>query len=195
MNRVFSWPVGQGRFSLPVRYSLLYALAAIAGGASVGFLLACVVLAATSIPLALVRPAAASIAFVALAFQVTGRMGLFPERRAQVPRAWLRHHPSWFAVGFGAMIGFGALTWIRHAIAYAVVAALVVRGDPLLAIGAGGVFGAFRGLGPLVNRVLREERAAVGFERWVRASAFQQSRLVLATMGAVLLIQLMTFGG
>jgi hypothetical protein len=190
MNRVFAWPVGQGQFILPLRYSVLYAAAAAFGGLLVGTVVAGLVAAMALLPQGVVGPGAALLCFAAATLELTGQVGPLPERRRQVPDRWLQLAPVRYALGFGAMLGFGALTYLTHAVVYAVLAVLVVLGDPALAVMAGTSYGLARGLGPLLARLFaRSPASAARYEARISSNGFAvRSRVVLAALGALLLV-------
>lgn len=191
MNRVFSWPVGRGRFNLPIRYAVEYAAAAAVGGLVIGLILASIAFGAVHLPRVPVVSAGALLAFIAVVFQVVGHMGFLPERRVQVPRAWLKREPAWFALRFGLVIGFGALTYVSNALAYGVVAAIAVRGDVMIALLSGVVFGLVRGLGPLVNRLFATPESAASAERILSGQGFAlTSRVGLTLVGATIVFQI-----
>ena len=194
MNRVFAWPVGTGTYSLPLKYSLLFAASATAGGAAMGSILAALTHVLKVIPASTRTTTAALLIFIAICLQLLGRMGFFPQRHAQVPQEWLERGPRWFSVTFGLMLGFGGLTWLYHAISYAVLAAVFVRGEPILALLVGLAFGAVRGLGPLANRVaFRTVESAAAFEGYLWGLRFRlQSRIVLSILGCALLVGTMS---
>jgi hypothetical protein len=197
MNRVFAWPVGRGQFVLPLRYSVLYAAAATIGGLLAGTVVAGLVAALAVLPRGAVGSGAALLCFTAVAFQLTGQLGPLPERRRQVPDRWLQLAPSRYAVGFGAMLGFGALTHLTHAVVYCVLAVLVAQGDPALAVIVGVTYGLARGLGPLLARaLLRTPARAARFEAYIAGDGFAvQSRVMLAALGALLLVAVLQAGG
>ena len=156
MTEVFTWPVGRaveseygGRTTgTPLRYVLTYVVFATAGGALTGFALAAVgssVWALGAVPAWLVLFTAALLALTAIVLELQGRISPLPQRRAQVPRRWLAwRHQSLTAAAFGIVIGSGALTYLRHATAYALVALLLLM--PSSADGAlvGGLYGLVR---------------------------------------------------
>jgi hypothetical protein len=196
MNHVFAWPVGQGQgHPKRLRYALAYAAAATAGGMALGAVLAAGVTLVNLLPSAAVWPIAAAVAFLAVCLQFTGRMGILPERRVQVPSHWLTRSPWWYSLAFGGTLGFGLLTFLHHAAWYAVIAAVLARGSPELALVAGLAFGATRGLGPLVSRVLaRTPEAAATSMRVLAGARFKvTSRLVLASAGALLVLNTVTY--
>jgi hypothetical protein len=197
MNRVFAWPVGRGQFVLPLRYSALYAAAATFGGLLIGTVVAGLVAALAPLPRSAVGPAAALLCFAATTLQLTGQLGPLPERPRQVPDRWLQLPPNRYAVGFGVMLGFGALTHLTHAVVYGVLAVLVVKGDPALAVAAGVTYGLARGLGPLLARgLVRTPARAARYEAYMAGDRFAlQSRVVLAALGALLLVTMLQQGG
>ncbi len=196
MNHVFAWPVGQGQgHPKRLRYALAYAAAATAGGMALGAVLAAGVTLVNLLPSAAVWPIAAAIAFLAVCLQITGRMGILPERRVQVPSHWLTRSPWWYSLAFGGTLGFGLLTFLHHAAWYAVIAATLARGSPELALLVGLVFGTTRGLGPLANRVLaRTPEAAAASMRVLGGTRFKvASRMSLAGAGALLVLNMVTY--
>lgn len=193
MNQVFAWPVGQDRrFSSDLRYALLYNFAAILGGASLGAALVVGGLLLRQIPRSILLPIATIVAFAAVCLQLTGKMGWFPERKAQVPSEWLQLSPTRYSVAFGGMLGFAVLTFLHHAVWYALFAALVVRGDALLAIATGTVFGLVRGAVPIILRVVvRAPSDAEARRRFLASSRFGLVlRLALVAAGAALVIDI-----
>lgn len=188
MNRVFAWPVGQDQgFSSRLRHALLYSLATVVGGASLGAVFALATFVLRMIPEAALMPAAAAIAFVATGLQVTGKMGWFPERKAQVPSSWLLLNPILYSLAFGSMLGFAALTFLHHAVWYSLFAGIVVVGDPVLAILAGALFGLVRGSVPVVARlVLRSPSEAEAAHRFLAGPRFGLTvRLALVASGVL----------
>ncbi|MCA1833312.1 MAG: hypothetical protein ABR548_03925 [Actinomycetota bacterium] len=195
MNRVFSWPVGQGNFTLPARYSIVFGISSTVGGIVLGALLAGVVSASRFLPRELVLIAAAVVAFLAVGLQLMGQMAFLPERRRQVPSEWLQRSPLWYSAAFGFVIGFAALTWIYHAIAYGILAALVARGDPRLAFWTGVTLGAVRGALPFVHRRLSSGVAA-RLETYLASPRFEiHSRLSLGILATTLLVQIVISTG
>jgi hypothetical protein len=94
-----------------------------------------------------------SLAAVAIALSATaatlewrGRVRPLPERRKQVPRIWLHwRRRTLTAAVFGLMLGCGALTHLRHATVYVLVAAVVVSPSVGASIVVGAVYGLCRG--------------------------------------------------
>lgn len=197
MNHVFAWPVGQGGgFSSRMRHAVFYSLAALAGGASLGAFVAIVTLGLRTIPTSILLPGATTIAFMAACLQVTGKMGWFPERKAQVPDTWLLLNPMTYSLAFGGMLGLGVLTFLHHAVWYSLFAAIVVQGDPSLAIVAGTLFGLVRGSVPLVSRlILRSPSEAEAARRLLAGHRFGLLvRLVLVAAGFLLVLGIASQG-
>jgi hypothetical protein len=167
MNRVFAWPVGQGSSvtMAPQRFSLAYAAGAAIGGCLIG---SCLGLVSAGVGPLSTEPQSILLllASTSVLFEVSGRMGFFPERRAQVPRSWILKPGIWTAFRYGLMIGSGALTYLHHAAAYAVVLVLVAVGSPMTLLFAGLTFGTVRGLVPVAQRLLvHREEVACEIER------------------------------
>lgn len=189
MNRVFAWPVGQGQFSLPLRYSALYAVGSAAGGAALGVGLAGAILLANTLPLQAVRIPISLVAFSAVGLELTGRMGFLPQRSKQVPREWLVRTPTWYSLAFGVSLGSAVITHLYHAVAYGILAALIASGRPALGLGVGIAFGVTRGLEPILFRLfVSTESRAAALERAILNSSFQiATRLALFSLGVILL--------
>jgi hypothetical protein len=191
MNRVFAWPVGQDQgFSSPIAHAILYSVAATAGGAILGTAVAIATVALRAVPGGILVPAAAILAFMGACLQVTGRMGWFPQRRAQVPGSWLLLSPIRYALAFGGILGFAALTFLHHAVWYSWFAAIVAQRDPQLGVLAGALFGVTRGLVPVVVRVfLRSPSKAEAGHRFLAGQRFGLlARWALVAAGVLLTV-------
>jgi hypothetical protein len=192
MNRVFAWPVGQGegrRTGLSV--VLVFALSATVGGLLLGAVIGLVSVLFSGVPRPwLITPVV--LLFFATLFQIVGRMGPFPERRRQVPTSWLQAPPWITAAGFGVLLGSGAFTWLHHATAYSVIAALLWLDRPDVALICGLIFGVTRGLVPLLFRLTVSQRLqAVRLQSlFAGNAAMLLSRLVLAATSGILLVLL-----
>jgi hypothetical protein len=189
MNRVFAWPVGQGQFSLPARYSAVYAIGSITGGAALGAGLAGMTLVTNMLPSPAVRVFVSLLAFAAVSLELTGRMGFLPQRSKQVPREWLVRAPSWYSFAFGLSLGSAVITHLYHAVAYGILAALLASGHPALGLWVGIAFGIARGIVPLLFRVFAtSESRAASVERAILRPGFElASRLTLFALGVMLL--------
>lgn len=194
MNQVFAWPVGQEGSRPKLRYPLAFLLASVSGGGGLGFLLAGV--SEMTKPMAGPAPRAivSLIAFCALLLEILGHMGFFPQRRRQVPRRWLAWGSGRSAVAFGLTLGFGVLTPINHAAAFLLLAAIALRGSPLLGLVVGLVFGLVRGAVPLTHRLLVSDMdLAARLQSLLGSRRFEFAvRTSLASLGVVLLIDMVS---
>jgi hypothetical protein len=125
-----------------------YALASTVGGAFTGLLLGQLGSIGSSAGIdPVVRGFAVAVAAVAIVCEVRGSVRPLPERSSQVPRRWLLwRRPALTAAAFGLVIGSGALTRLKHAIAYALAAIVVIAPTIPLAVGIGAIYGLCRGM-------------------------------------------------
>jgi hypothetical protein len=194
MNRVFAWPVGREEEGRRTGLSvvLVFALSATVGGLLLGAVIGLVSVLFSGVPRPWLVTPIVLLVFLATLFQIAGRMGPFPERRRQVPTPWLQAPPWITAAGFGILLGSGTFTWLHNAAAYSVIAALLWLGRLDVALICGLIFGATRGLVPLLFRLtVSQERQAVRLQSFFAGkAAVLLSRLVLATTSGILLVLL-----
>jgi hypothetical protein len=206
MNDVFTWPVGRDEHfdggargsAAPVSPVLAYAVATTVAGGSVGLLLGLV--GAASLRLGGVDAHNVLIVLVvvssliAVLSELGGSATLLPSRQAQVPRRWL----AWrsreaTAIGFGLLIGSGALTPIRFASAYVLAGVVVLAPSPILAIAIGGAYGGARGSALLVtwlaDRTLHRRIA------WDALAADPRLNTAVALMAVACLTLVLVLGG
>lgn len=155
MAMVLTWPVGRAadddrrtHGAAPAGPVLGYLLGCIAGGTLTGALLGAVGAAAAALPAGADAQLvlAALLTAIAVVAEARGRVAPLPERRDQVPREWLTWASrSRTALAFGLLIGSGAVTYLKHAAAYAIVALALVAPSVQAAILVGTVYGAARG--------------------------------------------------
>jgi len=157
MGSVFTWPVGRAghplRVPLPPPPALpvaLYALAAAAGGAAIGLLIAAfgrsVSGAGATGPWALAGLAGA-LAVLAIVLEWQGRMRPLPQSDKQVNRLWIGwKRRELTGIAWGLVIGAGVFTRLRHASAYALAAVLLLAPSAEAGAVLGGVYGLVRGL-------------------------------------------------
>ena len=126
-----------------------HAVAAVAGGAATGALLA-----AAGSPVRGRIDAAAVLAVVVLAGLALDLAPVrVPSHRRQVDERWLRRYRGWvYGAGFGFQLGTGFLTIATTASIYATFAACLLAPSVAWGIAVGGVFGAVRGVVPLAAR-------------------------------------------
>lgn len=157
MHQTFTWPVGRAAEvdaraepaapSLPV---VVYFMAATAGGACTGLLLATLGTASASVAgvtsgvlLALALP----VVVIAASGQWRGRVAPLPERRRQVPTRWLQWpRRTATAAAFGIMIGSGWAVYLHHAVAWALALLVALALEPVGGAAVGAAYGATRGL-------------------------------------------------
>lgn len=144
----------------PAAPVLAYVAGSVVGGAFTGLVLGwigSVARAGLSAGDDVVLLTAALLALTGAVCELRGRVSPLPERRAQVPRNWVRwSRPSLVALAFGVLIGTGAATYIKHAVAY-VLAAIAILAPSL---GVAILIGAFYGLskGALVTATWTSDR-------------------------------------
>lgn len=148
-----------------------FVLGATAGGAVLGGVLAVVGLVPSLVLGEHAALAAVGIvALVAAGFEFTGRA--LPSIPRQVDENWLHEYRGWvYGFGFGFQLGAGVLTYITSAALYATIAAALLVGHPLAAVGIGVVFGVTRGLTLLPARSIQTPHALVTFHRRLDRSA------------------------
>lgn len=170
MGLVLTWPVGRaasehGGASVAPATGPVFAYLAgtVAGGAAFGLVLGLIGGVATGSGDVARAVALALLALcvgvaVALEWRADGRA--FAQRSIQVPRRWLLWRcRSCAAVAFGAMIGSGALTRLKHPSAYALGAVALLAPSAVVAGVVGATYGACRGL-VLVVTWLADRRGA-----------------------------------
>lgn len=126
----------------------LYSLGSIVGGSMVGILLG--TLGATMS--ALMHPPISStvllVGVLALVYSLH-EMQLtslpYPQRRHQVPSQWRnQYHPYLTAALYGALLGAALITFIPTATCYVLVAAVTLRGSPIIGVFAFASYAAAR---------------------------------------------------
>lgn len=165
---------------------------ALLGGACLGAVLwAGASAVAAAAPSAMVVGAVAlASAVVACASDSAARFTL-PIHRRQVNELWLDRFRPWvYGAGFGWQIGSGFATYIVGATLYLSVMLAVLTGKPAVALAAGVIFGAVRGVAVLAGRRITSPTALVAFHRRFDALERPVRRAVvaweLATCSAVL---------
>jgi hypothetical protein len=155
MSVVLTRPVGRDTCDAsarpaPLGPAAVYTLACCLGGATTGFVLAqlaATIRHASAIGRVSLLPVAGAVALTAVACEWRGTVHPLPERRAQVPRRWVRwRRPTATAAAFGLMIGCGALTHLKHAAAYGLAAMILVAPSVGAGVLVGAVYGLSRGM-------------------------------------------------
>lgn len=156
MAAVLTWPVGRANDGEAVtspraRPVLAYVAGSVLGAAMTTSL---VFTMARLVELAghrVLTAAVLAIAAFAISLEWCGHFRPLYQRAVQVPRRWLLwQHKSLTGAAFGAMIGSGVLTHMKHASAYALFAMFALAPTYETALAVGAVYGVARG-GTLVG--------------------------------------------
>ncbi len=156
-----------------------YVLGSVLGGAAIGLLLGLVgsLLPGPGTATLLVG---AAVCLVALLSDLPGPA--LPGGRRQVDEDWLARYRGWvYGVGYGAQLGFGAITIVTSASTYAAAALALLSGVPWTGLAIGLTFGLVRGL-PILT-----VRSADSPER-LRAAARRLSVLAAPARRAVVTV-------
>jgi hypothetical protein len=139
-----------------------------AGGAAVGLLLgaAGALVDAAGAPVrgrgAVLLPLAAVAAWV----DARGWPRWLPRPRRQVDERWLNAYRGWvYGAGFGFQLGMGVVTIVTAATIYALGAAVIVAGSPIVGAAVGGEYGLARGATILAGHDIRTPARLVEFHR------------------------------
>jgi hypothetical protein len=150
MNHVFAWPVGRvpDDERAPLAPVVAYVIGMVVGAVAVALTLSAAGdrLARLDGTSRLVAQAMlGAVAVLAVVLQARGRIAPLPERRRQVPRAWLfwRHRAA-TGLAFGLMLGVSVLTLLHHATIYVLAVTLVALHSPTAGALAGLVYGGVR---------------------------------------------------
>lgn len=140
-----------------------YAGSATLGGATTGFVLSSVggAVRESWMPYGEVLTAvmATVVALVACVLQWQGRMRPLVERKAQVPRRWLLwRNQTMTAAAFGFVLGAGVFTYLHHAAAYVLGAALLLAPSETAGAALGAVYGSAWGFVLLFQSVWSHRR-------------------------------------
>lgn len=114
------------------------------GGVAIGMLIGSVSGLVSIIPESLAK----SMVVVAAVATLARDYGLvrfrLPQKERQVPQEIVRLGPGGASLQFGFELGTGMRTYLTAATPYAVAAAILLLGDPLIGMLAGGSFGVGR---------------------------------------------------
>jgi hypothetical protein len=163
----------------------------LAGGATLGLLMAALALgvhvAAPSAPV--LAASAGAVALLAAASDT--RLGGFrlPFHSRQVNERWLDQFRPWvYGAGFGWQIGAGLITYIKTAAIYLMIALAALTGSPGTAVAIGALFGLTRGLTVLLGRGITDTTALAAFHRRFTAADPVVLRVVAACELAVAVV-------
>jgi hypothetical protein len=170
------------------RYSLTIAafiLGGVGAGALGGLVLGAIgALALSGLSVGL-RVAALAVA-LAVAIGLDSRSAAVPGPRRQVNEQWLHRYRGWvYGLGFGAQLGIGVSTIVTSAATYVAMVAAALSASPEAGALILGVYGAVRGLTPLLAaRSRTTTQLMVLHVRLARASApvALASRVVLVAV-------------
>jgi hypothetical protein len=149
MGLVLTWPVGRAADGdgstqpAPAGPVLAYLAGTTLGGTLTGLVVGAVVALLAPLPDEVRLVAAGALLLAAVVAELRGTVAPLPERRGQVPRTWLAW-PS-RTLAFGIMIGAGVATFLKHAVAYALLAIALVAPSPWAAVLVGTGYGFARG--------------------------------------------------
>ncbi len=188
-------PLGErGRHSHYAITVIAFSLTGVSAGAALGAVLGAlggVALGNTGVAPRLIVLAIGMVA----ALVVDLRPGAAPGPRRQVNERWLDEYRGWvYGAGFGGQLGIGVSTVVTSAATYAALLAALLGGSAALGALILGLYGAIRGLTPLLaarvrtpeqllvlhGRLARARRPAAGAGHGLLAAA-----TVLAATGAL----------
>ncbi|MDZ7676640.1 MAG: hypothetical protein U5K30_16420 [Acidimicrobiales bacterium] len=160
-----------------------YVLGAVVGGATIGALLAIPAAAVgvldPSVEVALAVVAAVGLVAAAADLEVLR----LPWHGRQVDEEWFDLFRPWvYASGFGWQVGTGVATYLTTAGLYFSAAAVVMTGEPLVAVAAGVGFGFIRGLMALPGGRLTTFESMTRLHAQLDAWADPSRRLTAASM-------------
>jgi hypothetical protein len=132
--------------------------------------------------------AAAVIAAVA----VDLRTATVPGPRRQVDERWLDRYRGWvYGLGFGSQLGLGIVTVVTSAATYVVLLCALASGDPVTGAAIMGLYGALRGLTPLLAAGVRTPQHLMALHARLRgadAATARAGAAVLAVAGLLGLV-------
>ena len=136
------------------------------------------------------QPRLAAFALVACAGVV---LELLPRRipgpRRQVNEHWLDEFRGWvYGVGFGAQLGLGITTIVTSAATYVTLLAAVLTGDPARGALVVGIYGAVRGITPLVSARVRRPDQLFAMHRWIERWRGAAAWIATASLAAVVVL-------
>jgi hypothetical protein len=115
-----------------------------------------------------------------------------PGPRRQVDERWLDRYRGWvYGVGFGSQLGLGVVTVITSAATYVVLLCAVASGDPVAGAAIVGLYGALRGLTPLLAAGVRTPQHLIALHARLRGAepaTVRAGAAVLAVAAAVGLV-------
>ncbi len=176
-------PLGErGRHSHWTVTVTAFALGATAAAAGAGALLGALGRLAPGGLTGHARTATIAIALLA-ALVLDASEARVPGPRRQVDERWLDRYRGWvYGLGYGAQLGLGVVTVITSCATYVALLAALLSGRPLAGAAILGVYGALRGVTPLLAAGVGTPQQLMALHARLRAS-----EAVTARAGALLL--------
>jgi hypothetical protein len=137
------------------------------------------------------RTAVIALALIgALALDLGGTA--VPGPRRQVDERWLDRYRGWvYGMGYGSQLGLGIVTVITSAATYVVLLCALASGRPVTGLAIMGLYGALRGLTPLLAAGVRTPQQLLALHARLRGAEAAMARagaFVLAVAGALGLV-------
>ena len=115
-----------------------------------------------------------------------------PGPRRQVDERWLDRYRGWvYGLGFGSQLGLGVVTVITSAATYVVPLCALASGHPVTGAAIMGLYGALRGLTPLLAAGVRKPQHLMALHARLRgadAATARAGAAVLAVAGTLGLV-------
>jgi hypothetical protein len=120
------------------------------------------------------------------------RTATVPGPRRQVDERWLDRYRGWvYGLGFGSQLGLGIATVVTSAATYVVLLCALASGHPVTGAAIMGLYGALRGLTPLLAAGVRTPRHLMDLHARLRgadAATARAGAAVLALAGMLGLV-------
>jgi hypothetical protein len=120
------------------------------------------------------------------------RTATVPGPRRQVDERWLDRYRGWvYGLGFGSQLGLGIATVVTSAATYVVLLCALASGHPVTGAAIMGLYGALRGLTPLLAAGVRTPRHLMALHARLRgadAATARAGAAVLALAGMLGLV-------
>jgi hypothetical protein len=165
-----------------------FALGATAAGAAAGALLG-------ALGSLLPGSAAGGVRTAVIAVALIGAQALdlsstaVPGPRRQVDERWLDRYRGWvYGLGYGSQLGLGIATVVTSAATYVVLLCALASGHPVTGLVIMGLYGALRGLTPLLTAGVRTPQQLLALHarlRGAEAATARAGAAVLAVAGAL----------
>ena len=119
---------------------------------------------------------------VALALDLGARA--VPGPRRQVDERWLDRYRGWvYGLGYGSQLGIGVVTVVTSAATYVTLLCALLAGPATGALVVG-IYGALRGLTPLLAAGVRTSAQLVALHAWLRRAEPSTARAGAAVLAA-----------